>query len=75
MSMRTLVEINHDYLGDLLDDPEAFKRLLMALRSCELNSQLNKGEVVRFEPGIRVVLTRHHSDIVAVRTQWVTRAL
>lgn len=57
MSTRTIIEINHDYLGELSKDDDAyFKVLLSMLRSgVGVNSDLGV-------PGVRIIGQRHHSD-------------
>lgn len=56
MSTRTIIEINHDYLRRIADDPEkliAFVRRLGASR----------GEAEKIAPyGIKVLTERHHSE-------------
>ncbi|POM15782.1 Uncharacterised protein [Burkholderia cepacia] len=65
MSTRTVIEINHDFLHRLLDDPAA---LAVTLRSvccdhqAELNDDNGRGRPLDLGGGIRIVHRRHHSD-------------
>lgn len=66
MSTRTLIEINHDYLGRR--SVEALRRdldlLLMRLGSSDVTGALNAahGAPVSFGSGIRILAQRHHSE-------------
>lgn len=62
MSIRTVIEINHDYLTDLEHDPEDFFDLLKRLRGSEITGLLNSGDKPRFGSGITVLGQRHHSE-------------
>ena len=54
MSLRTIVEINHDYLNDLVHKPEIFQTFI---------NSVARGERSDIDvPGIRVVGHRHHGD-------------
>lgn len=57
MSIRTIIEINHDYLADLEHCPEYFERLLSLLRAGNPH-----GLIDHPIPGIRFVGGRHHSE-------------
>jgi hypothetical protein len=71
MSTRTIIEINHDYLGDLLKDPEHMHVLLRMARSGALaglpNAQNPSGRVGL--PGIRILGQRHHSDTLKLEVK------
>ena len=57
MSIRTILEINHDYLNRLMENPEYAHELWMLLASCDSRSiDLNK------IPGVRFIGDRHHSE-------------
>lgn len=60
MSIRTIIEINHDYMQPLLDKPDEFRALLMILRSGAVPNIKPPGDVGI--PGIRVLGQRHHSE-------------
>ena len=65
MSIRTIIEINHDYLGLKGDDPaDALRRLLQALRTSDITGQLNRaaGAPIDVGGGVRVLAQRHHSE-------------
>jgi hypothetical protein len=56
MSWRTVVEINHDYLHDLLSHPDDVAVFLQALKQTLVEAQ-------NVAPhGIRVLGQRHHAD-------------
>jgi hypothetical protein len=57
MSTRTIIEINHDYLTDLLEDSSFMKQFLWSLRAV--------GDAYE-PPGVRVLAQRHHSDTLVV---------
>ncbi|PRH13500.1 hypothetical protein [Burkholderia gladioli] len=73
MSTRTIIEINHYYLQQLLDDP---LRLAVMVRSACLDHQLDLNErnaagmVVDVGTGIRIITRRHHTERVSVGTQF-----
>ncbi len=59
MSNRTLIELNHDYSGQIKDDPDGFLRWLNLL----LNSLDPEAKnMLRGRYGVRVFGTRDHSD-------------
>jgi hypothetical protein len=60
MSIRTIVEINHDYWQDLRDNPEAMRELLDHLADRQFK------ELPR---GIRVLRSRHHSEKIDLRIE------
>lgn len=63
MSTRTIIEINHDYVADLIENPPYMETFLRALRGSEIPASLNKlGRPYEFAPGIRVLGQRHHSE-------------
>lgn len=66
MSTRTIIEINHDMLGDPRLEGDLL-RLLRALRGTEITGALNEAHKARrsgvtYSPGIRVYAQRHHSE-------------
>lgn len=63
MSVRTIVEINHDYLHDLREHPERIELLWTLLSSCD-HQRLN--DVAQPVPGIRFLGQRHHSDKLTI---------
>lgn len=64
MSIRTIIEINHDYLAKLT--PERLALLVDALKSSTLTRQLNFGSV-EIVSGVRAVAQRHHSNECVVK--------
>ena len=68
MSIRTIIEINHDRLSNL-ENPEELQRLILALQM-GVNEFLNKGEQPEIAPGVRVLMQRHHSDRVTLKSEW-----
>jgi hypothetical protein len=56
MSTRTVIEINHDYLHDLLEHPEGMVQLLRALRQTQRYAE------TQTPPGVRILGQRHHSE-------------
>ena len=71
MSIRTIVEINHDLLSQL-DDPEQLKEMLISLSLGRHVPELNNGNQPEIAPGVRVLLQRHHSDEVTIKSDWST---
>lgn len=63
MSQRTIIEFNHDYVGDLRRHPEVFDRLLTYLSSGGYPGN-EKEDFRRF--GITILRRRHHSETVTV---------
>jgi hypothetical protein len=62
MSIRTVIEVNHDYLADLAAHPENFSALLMMLRgSVNVHDLAEAGGNVGL-PGLRLLGQRHHSE-------------
>ncbi|MGS1020311.1 hypothetical protein [Burkholderia glumae] len=74
MSTRTIIEINHDFLQQLIDDP---LRLAVTLRSvccdhqAELNDDNGRGRPLNLGDGIVIVYRRHHSENVRVTAKYV----
>ncbi|MEB2504592.1 hypothetical protein SB394_11785 [Burkholderia sp. BCCIQ04A] len=74
MSTRTIIEINHDFLHQLLDDPV---RLADTLHSacCDHQAALNddneRGRPLDLGGGIRIVYRRHHSENARFATKYV----
>lgn len=62
MSNRSLIEINHDYLGEIERDPEGFGKAILA-ELCKSN-----GRPRDLRPGVRWFGLRHHSD--KFKVQW-----
>lgn len=62
MSIRTIIEINHDYLGDLTDSfgKIAVMDFLYSLRGATPDEP---------PPGIRVLAQRHHSDEITLEVK------
>lgn len=58
MSIRTIIEINHDYLNALISDSELMRDFLLDLRSASIQDQLEYYKA----RGITFLNQRHHSD-------------
>ncbi len=61
MSTRTIIEINHDYVHRLANDPDA---LVAFFRSFSFLN--NKGLSKQAPKGIRVLAERHHSETITL---------
>lgn len=57
MSHRTILEFNHDYLHDMEQDPEFWKRLMQKLKANDFKDRWTP-EIA----GVRKVGERHHSE-------------
>jgi hypothetical protein len=63
MSIRTVIEINHDYLRDIADDPARIVDFVMRLGS-------GLGYAKKVIPnGMRVLAQRHHSDKITLTVE------
>ncbi|WP_042299012.1 hypothetical protein [Paraburkholderia kururiensis] len=75
MSTRTLIEINHDLLHRLQDDPSIMARILDDLGCTRYNAELNRaneeGKPLQLASGVTLVLQRHHSEYITVKTRYV----
>ena len=69
MSIRTIIEINHDLLA-ALDNPEALKKMVLNLAMGAHMPELNNGETPEIAPGVRVLMQRHHSSNVTIQSDW-----
>lgn len=69
MSIRTVIEINHDYLRRL--GPEQWAELMTALASASVTGQLNlsEGKPVNWTTGIRILAQRHHSETLRLKVE------
>jgi hypothetical protein len=59
VSIRTIIEINHDQLAKLKDDPEWGRKLYDCLATYGWRGT---NAVFTVPPGARVLTDRHHSD-------------
>jgi len=69
MSIRTIIEINHDYAHDILSMPaEMFRGLIMQMA---LNQAADQDEIERQceANGISILGSRHHSDYMTVEVK------
>lgn len=71
MSVRTIVELNHDYTHRIEQDPEAFVALLVRYLSSA--GPDNAEPLERF--GVRVAWWGHHSDERHVVTKYAKTTL
>ena len=63
MGTRTVIEINHDVLADLMNRPTAIAQFLRALGSTEETAR-------RAAPnGIRILGQRHHSETLKLTVE------
>jgi hypothetical protein len=61
VSTRTIIEINHDRLNDLIEDRSFLRDFLMMLRA---------GDKPDFEfVGIRFLAQRHHADKITLEVE------
>lgn len=65
MSIRTIVEFNHDYLHRLEDDESAMRQLIRAL--CDYHTPVK--HACPPPDGIRILGTRHHSEILSLEVK------
>lgn len=74
MSTRTLLEINHDRLHDLQKRPEILAEIMaelgMAVHGAALNETNSRGRALDLGHGVQLVLQRHHSTHVTVKTDY-----
>lgn len=56
MSVRTLIELNHDRAAEIIRDPQAFVDAILEQLAC--------ASVHRRIPGGQILVTRHHSERV-----------
>ncbi len=74
MSIRTLIEINHDSLHRLIAEPEFLQHFLRELTGTTYNREFNAaneaGRALDIGHGVRVVLQRHHTTDVTVKTEY-----
>lgn len=69
MSIRTIIEVNHDLLA-ALDNPEALQEMVRSLVMGEYMPKLNSGELPEIAPGVRVLMQRHHTSSVTIQSDW-----
>ncbi|KVX53366.1 hypothetical protein [Burkholderia cepacia] len=74
MSTRTIIEINHDFLLRLIDDPiqlSATFRSVCCDHQAELNDDNGRGRPLDLGGGIRILYRRHHSEAARFVTKYV----
>jgi hypothetical protein len=66
MSMRTIVEFNHDLTREIDADPEGFVRAVRRMLNAGVNDRMNdtRQELERF--GVTTTPTHHHSNAATV---------
>lgn len=69
MSIRTIIEINHDCISRL-EHPEQLKTMITSLLMGKFMPELNDGERPEIAPGVRVLMQRHHSSDVTIKSDW-----
>jgi len=68
VSTRTIIEINHDFLNRLTQDPAHMLAVLNALKSSFITGMLNHGPVEQ-GGGITVLAQRHHSETLKLEVK------
>lgn len=63
MSIRTIIEINHDYLHRL-DDPMTLLSIKHALQT-NAKDRMRDGKI----PGVRFIAQRHHSETIELKVE------
>ena len=76
MSIRTLIEINHDRLDDLIERPDVVETILRNLGGSTYNGALNEtndaGKPLAVALGVTIVMQYHHSTDVTVTNKYQT---
>lgn len=67
MSTRTVIELNHDYLGRLMREPWIWERLVQALVTCNANDADEQRVLAAL--GIRILAQRHHSETLRLKVE------
>ncbi|CDY79410.1 hypothetical protein BGLT_02191 [Caballeronia glathei] len=72
MSIRTLVEINHDQLHALKWDVEFWENLVAQLGGTHYSSRLIEanGRPIDIGHGVRIIMQRHHSTECSVKSEY-----
>lgn len=75
MSIRTLIEINHDRLHELQQRPAILAEIIfelgMSVHGAALNEANERGRALDLGHGVRLVMQRHHSTDVSVKSEYV----
>ena len=66
MSVRTIVEINHDYIEELRDNPHL---IVEALEFIMFNGPVRLREKNELTRGVRFLCQRHHSEAIWVKAE------
>ncbi|AXK61492.1 hypothetical protein [Burkholderia sp. IDO3] len=75
MSTRTVIEINHDFLYRLLDDPVALAAMVRSIccdHQAELNDDNRRGRPLDLGGGICIIYRRHHSEVARFVTKFLS---
>lgn len=64
MSIRTVIEINHDFLGDMTQG--TFSELVLLLKSGDAAREMNHRPELR---GIKFLAQRHHSTKMTITVE------
>lgn len=69
MSIRTVIEINHDHLNVVTE--MRLMELLRTLGSSAVTGALNKngGDPVEWSSGVRILAQRHHSETITLKVE------
>lgn len=62
MSRRTVIEINHDYIHDLQNDPEFAMKFFRKLSNMGAWDRPGRSAFDPYLPGVRKLGERHHSE-------------
>jgi hypothetical protein len=75
MSIRTIIEINHDQLSALKRDPEWWMNLLGNLGTAHYGAALNEANAdgcpIHIGHGVRLVTQRFHDTATTVKNEYV----
>lgn len=71
MSMRTIIEINHDCLFLLEKDPNSMHQLIRAILdySTSFSIHIERGFADPPPDGVRILGTRHHSETLELKVK------
>lgn len=69
MSIRTIIEINHDHLGRITT--AELEDLVSQLSSSTVTGLLNRSfpNPVNWSSGVRILAQRHHSETITIKVE------
>ena len=65
MSIRTIIEINHDYWHELQNNPEAMLKIFQSIS----NYPPAENDYRHYISGIRILGQRHHSETLELKVK------